>query len=81
MQVMGTAGFTSPEGKENGMWLNGQVAFGLSVMMANVVIAMKFYVFHWLSVVSLILMFLAYFVAFVFESQFFFFIQIYLLFP
>lgn len=74
MQVLNAPGFTSPDGHDNGMWMCGNVSFGLSVMMANVVIFMKFYVYHWLSLLTVALMFLAYFVAFAFESNFFFFI-------
>jgi magnesium-transporting ATPase (P-type) len=81
MVVLSSPGFTSTNGEEMGLWLCGNVAFGLSVMIANVVIFLKFYVHHWLSLVSVILMFMAYFVFFVGESNFFYFKELYLLFP
>jgi hypothetical protein len=52
------------------MWLCGHVAFGLAVMVANVVIFMKSYIHHYITLFCIGLMMLAYFVIFALESQF-----------
>ena len=75
-----TLGFTGPGGQDEGLWLCGHVAFGCSVVIANIVIFMKHYSHHWFSLFCIGLMLLAYFVIFALESEFRMFLQIFLLF-
>jgi magnesium-transporting ATPase (P-type) len=66
----GTVGFTSPWGKDTGMWMEGHIAFGMAVVMANVVIAMKFHIYEKISFVCIALCTIAYWVMFAFETNF-----------
>ena len=80
IQVLCELGMTSPDGKEEGIWLCGHLAFGLSVIVANIVILMKYNIHHIGSLSIIGLMVMMYFATFAFESQFLLFTQIFLLF-
>jgi Na+/proline symporter len=52
---------TSPDGKELGFWMAGHVVYGICVIVANLVIAVKFNIHHHFSIFLIALMIIAYF--------------------
>ena len=80
MMVMEHKGSLADDGHTLGFWYSGHIIYGCCVLIANIVLFLKFNIHHWSGVLMFILMIMAYFLFFFVQSLFMIFPQIWLLF-
>jgi len=77
---MSTLGVETKDGNELGFWLSGHIVYGCCVVIANVVLMLKFNIHYYFSHILFFLMITAYFLFFWMQSLTILFPQIFLLF-
>jgi len=70
MMVMEDMGSSADDGHCLGFWYSGHIIYGCCVLIANIVLFLKFNIHHWTGLLTFFLMIAAYFLFFFVQSLF-----------